>query len=202
MSAQDTVAIDIARVDWFDAFFSRMGSPSAEKILEAIGAADVDLQALEETGDLAEMAMSGWAYWTLYIKGYLDYSAGGQVTWDNVYLRYLVGYFGPRNHDPGLRETLVDPNAAVHRVALRYRDFDRFRNLQTSHPNGSPIDPPVLTIVDPPPDHAKVVYEAGTGREVLPAVVDGYHRIFLARLFGARDLKAQVMVAAGASQLL
>ena len=148
------------------------------------------------------MAMSGWAYWTLYIKGYLEYSAGGRVTSDNVYLRYLVGYFGPRNHDPGLQETLIDADAALLRVALRYRDFDNFRHAGKFAPDQGSIDPVVLTIVDPPPDHAKVLYEAGTGRAFPPAVVDGYHRIFLARLFGTMEFRAHVMRASEANQPL
>lgn len=201
MSTQRNVAIDIARVDWFDTFFTRTAGQTADEILDEIGSLDVEVDSMEETGDLAEMAMSGWAYWTLYIKGYLDYSARKVVASDNVYLRYLVGYFGPRGHDPGLQDVLIDTDAALSRVTLRYWDFDIFRTQRPIGRDVPAVDPVVLTIVDPTPDHAKVLYDARTRQALPPVVVDGYHRIFLAGLFRVPELQAKISFGAEPNQL-
>lgn len=189
MSALHTIAIDITRVDWFDQFFSRFVQPDAAKVIDSAAAEPIALEATDQTDDFAIMAMSGWSYWALYIKGYLEYSALGEVAPDNVYLRYLVAHFGPRGYDPGIQTLLRDVAATQSRVTLRYQDFDAFRRGE----EGSTVDQVVLTIIEPPPLHAKVLHDAHTGEQLPPSVVDGHHRIFLARLFRTRTLSARVV---------
>ena len=59
-------------------------------------------------------------YWFLFLKGYLRYAETGEVEDHNIYLDYLVRYYGPRNHDPGIAFELCQPDLARARAGWRF----------------------------------------------------------------------------------
>jgi hypothetical protein len=188
MAEARSVSIDVTRVEWFDSFFKRVAGWSPQEVFDALGALDIRIDDDSLSADL-ELAMSGWAYWAFYIKGYLEYVEAGNVTPDNIYVRYLMAHFGPNRFDPGLSDVLVNDQVAAARVWLRFRDFDAIASATTDD-GTTPVDPVILLVDDSNSDHAKVVYDGTTGERLPPALIDGYHRIFVARLFGLRSLAA------------
>jgi hypothetical protein len=188
MAEARSVSIDVTRVDWFDPFFNRVAGWSPQEVFDALRALDMRIDDDSLSADL-DLAMSGWAYWAFYIKGYLEYVEAGSVTTDNIYVRYLMAHFGPNRFDPGLSDLLLNHQVAAARVALRFQDFDAIASATTVE-DATAVDPVILVVDDPNNDHAKVVYDGTTGEPLPPAVIDGYHRIFVARLFGLRSLAA------------
>ena len=187
--------VDVSRTArWYDRFFSTLQFGSAEELLAAVAGIQVDVDSIARSHDLMQKeVLSGWAYWLLYIKGYLQYVDTERVDSGNVYYDYLVRYFGPRGHDPGLCSALADPHTAAERVARRFRDFDIFRNHEGREPSGLDNIAPVTVILrDPPPHDASPVYGVGSDAPLM-ANIDGYHRLFLARLFGIEALRCEVV---------
>lgn len=189
-----TSLIDVVRtVRWCDRFFSTFVFNSPGDLLEAIASTDCEVAPMVKSGDLSEYFMSGCTYWTLYIKGYLQYRKSGEVDPHNVYYAYLTTYFGPEKRDPGLSKTLADSSAARARVLKRFHDFDQFR----AHA-GDPqrllehISPVKVTCRVAPTTDAKPIYLIGSD---LPfrASIDGYHRLFLARLFALDRLRCEIV---------
>ena len=189
--------LDGRRTPLTDKFFSTLGFDSTEDLLAAIAGMDLDVDTMAKSHDLAGLPLGGWIYWVLYTKGYLQYKSTGTIGEGNVYYYYLTRYFGPRAHDPGLVETLADPHATVELIARRFRDFDFFRSKVVHDPGAAEhVDPVTVIISEPPPnpDDAMPVYEVGSDAPLLASVIDGYHRLFLGRLFGVERLTCRVRV--------
>jgi hypothetical protein len=130
--------------------------------------------------------MSGWSYWLLYVKGYLQYREGGHVGDANVYLKYMTSHYLEGSHDAGLAAQFDDSDAAD-RLAYRFREFD-------SMLRGAPPSPITVVVREMPPANAKILYEVDSGAPVVASLIDGYHRLFVARLIGLAELAAEVIV--------
>jgi hypothetical protein len=176
--------IDCERTPWNDCFFQRFPYGEIGELFAQLEALELDLALLADTDDLKRAALSGWTYWTLYLRGYLEYCREGRVDDQNIYLSYLIRYFGPLGHDPGLKDTLADSLAAKRRVALRFRDIDSLRMGPQSSQSGSPQFKPItLKVVSQPSRPAKELYRKNDSDPLPPALIDGYHRLFLGRMF-------------------
>ena len=173
---------DVARTPWCDPFFRTWAFPTPEDLLAAVDGMQVDVDLLARGSDLRR-ALSGWGYWTLYIKGYLEHKRTGRLDPDNTYLRYLGDYFRAHLHDPRLLNYMSDPSRAAAMVERRYRDFDVFRSagsdLQGLFEEVRAVE---VVRVDPSTPGAHAVYLRGKHRPLF-GTIDGYHRRFLARLF-------------------
>jgi SAM-dependent methyltransferase len=184
--------IDVQRTPWFDAFFSAWSFESPEDLLTAVESTALDLEAISRNRDLHGQGLSGWTYWFLYLKGYTQYVDAGAVTDSNVYYRYLTEYF---EQDEGLAPVLRDREAARTRIGRRFEDFSRLAADPEAQPEFEPI---TIWTEEPPPVDAKLVFVDGASAP-LPAVdIDGYHRLFAARLHGLERVPAEV-VSKGAS---
>jgi SAM-dependent methyltransferase len=186
--------VDVSRsTSWYDSFFSTLQFDSAEELLEAVAEMWIDVDTMVKGHDLRRQVMSGWVYWLLYIKGYLQYVDAGQVDKGNVYYDYLMRYFGPQGQDPGLHNVLAAPHTTAERVKWRFRDFELFRNHGVYEPKvEDSISAITLIVRDRPTFDAKFVYEVGSDTP-LQASIDGYHRLFLARLFDIKALRYETV---------
>jgi hypothetical protein len=189
--------VDGTRTPLTDKFFSTLDFDSAEDLLAAVASMELDLDAVAKCHDLAWDALGGWVYWVLYIKGYLQHKNSGMLGRGNVYYDYLTKYFGPRDYDPGLTRILADPAATTELISRRFRDFDFFR-FRIAHDSDEArhVDPVTVILSEPPPneDDAMRVYEVGSDAPLLASIIDGYHRLFLARLFKVERLPCRVFM--------
>jgi SAM-dependent methyltransferase len=179
--------IEVQRTPWFDAFFSAWSFERPEDLLAAVRSTDVELETLARNRDLSGQGLSGWAYWYLYLKGYTQYLEADAVADSNIYYRYLTEYF---EQDEGLAPVLRDREAARTRVGRRFEDFGRLAANPGEQPQFEPI---VIWTQEPAPVDAKLVFIEGSSAP-LPAVdIDGYHRLFAARLHGLERVPAEVV---------
>jgi predicted RNA methylase len=188
--------IDGRKTPLSDKFFSTWNFDSAQDLLAAIAGMELDVDTVARCHDLARDVLGGWVYWVLYIKGYLQHKSTGTIGQGNTYYDYLTKYFGPRAHDPSLVRILADPTAATELVARRFEDFDLFRDHAAHDPSEAVhIDPITVVLSNPPPneDDAMVVYEVGSDAPLLAIIIDGYHRLFLARLFSVERLPCRIL---------
>lgn len=193
--------IDVSRTCLQQRFFSRFEFNSTEELLSKVAGMQINLDTIAGSDDLRRGVYSGWAYWLLYLKGYLQYTECGTICSDNIYVDYLTRYYGPRAHDPGLQQyhdpglhqVLADPQSRIERVAWRFRDTESFRKHASRDMSWLDGVAPVRVVVsDPPPQHPLLVYEIGSNIPLKASLVDGWHRLFSARLFGIPKLRHKV----------
>ena len=170
-------------------FFDEVPFSNADDLLTSVREMEINLAQVADDPDLAKSVYSGKTYWLLFLKGFCQYLATRTVGAGNVYFEYITNYYAPRRHDPGISDALSDPLFAIERIAARFRDAERFRqNPQTYLP--APIR--IFRSGDPRIDRLEVC-DADTGEIVHASAVDGWHRLFAARLFGAVTLPAEVV---------
>jgi hypothetical protein len=128
----------------------------------------------------------------LYLKGYWQYVESRSVDAGNVYYQYLKhGYL--QDPDPCLALKVADVSGARGVVERRFADFDTFRAHQGDQGLAEELDALIVVVSEPPPAESYVpVYLFDPHRLVLARVIDGYHRLFLARLFGLKRLRCTI----------
>jgi predicted RNA methylase len=186
--------IDVSKTWWYDNFFSTLEFSLTEDLLAMVANMEIDARTIARCHDLSKNGIAGWIYWLLYVKGYTQYMSTGALDSGNVYYDYLTQHIDPQAQDPGLVTELATPSSAAERVTRRFRDLDFFRNRVAQDPSeANNIDPIIIIVRDPPPNTAKWVYEVGTETPLQASMIDGFHRIFAARLFGAERLPCEVI---------
>jgi hypothetical protein len=188
--------IDIKRTCLQERFFSSFAFDSAEELLAAVAGMHIDLDSMIRNRDLSVFVYSGWVYWSLFVKGYLQYSETGVINEGNIYYDYMTRYYLPRAYDPGLSSQLADSATVIERITLRFRDFTFFRNELAHNPGGLEQMAPIeVTVSDPPPPEgqALLIYESGAETPLAARLVDGWHRLFLAKLFGIEMLRYEII---------
>ncbi|HET9198117.1 MAG TPA: class I SAM-dependent methyltransferase [Solirubrobacterales bacterium] len=181
------MSIDVQQTPWLDAFFSSWSFESPEGLLAAVRSTDLDLEAATRNRDLSNQGLSGWTYWFLYLKGYTQYAEAGEVADSNVYYRYLTEYF---EQDEGLAQVLRDREAARTRVRRRFEDFEGLAAGAGEQPEFEPI---TIWTQEPAPVDAKLVFVDDSSAPLLAVDIDGYHRLFAARLHGLDRVPAEVV---------
>ena len=134
-------------------------------------------------------------YWLLFLKGYLQYSKSGTIGPSNVFFDYLTGYYGSGidyGGDPGVRSMLNDPEEAVALVRRRFEDMDLFRN-EPSEQAIERIEPIRVYAGQQQDGAAHHVFEAGKSMRHLARGIDGWHRLFAAKVFGAPTIRAEII---------
>ena len=177
--------VDVRRTGLHDRFFFTFQFDTANELLDAVAGMQIDLPTLARCHDLRRM-YNGWLYWFLYLKGYIQYTESGTVGNGNVYFDYLTRFYVGQDHDPGLRREVDDSHVVVERVVRRVRDVDLFRKNPVAGPNSwrDEVAPVRIIVSDPPPDNPLLVYEVGSDSPLNARLLDGWHRLFSARLFG------------------
>ena len=188
----DRVWIDPLKTPWYDRFFEAWAFDSPQELFRALSGFTLKLRPWSRSQDLRRSGLSGWVYWVLYLRGYLQYLDEYDVTLHNLYLQYLVEYFGPQGHDPGLKSLLADRTRARARVILRYEEIGRFERFDVGRDTTLEVDPITLVVGGDGSSRDKVLHLSKSGVALLPGCVDGYHRLFLGRLFGLAALPCDV----------
>lgn len=186
--------IDVRRTCLQKRFFSMFEFDSTDELLTAVARIEVDLESIARSRDLYEHVYSGWVYWLLYLKGYLQYVEKGGVDSDNIYYAYLTRYFAQARHDPGLRQ-FSDPRRVVERILWRFRDLDVFRGAASRDRSSVDGMSPVRLIVreSPGEEDTLIVYESNSAQPVRARLIDGWHRLFAAKLFGIEEFPCELL---------
>ena len=102
---------------------------------------------------------------------------------DNAYRLLLARHW---QNDPGREQDLRDESRLTALIRRRFDDFELFRSRRDAAAETEPIR--IVVPEGPPAPIAtrsiKRVYELGREVPVETNTVDGYHRLFLAQLFG------------------
>jgi SAM-dependent methyltransferase len=186
--------VNVGKTCLQERFFVRFNGDSTSEILSAIEAMELDLDALAESDDLKKSVYSGWAYWTLFLKGYLQYAHESHVHAGNIYYDYMMNYYAPRQHDPGLANVFADANTAAKRITQRFEDFDLFRNSAGEHEGVlDKLAPIKIFVGDVPEPHKLLVHVCQSDTPLVADAVDGWHRLFSAKLWNVEKLACQVI---------
>lgn len=189
-------SIDVDRTCLQAKFFSMFQYDSAADLLAAVREQPINLAALAENRDLRVEVYSGWSYWLVYLKGYLQYRLTGAIGRGNVYYDYLTEYYIPRSHDAGLCETLTNSTGVIQRISQRFQDLERLDpQVAKGRQQGHQLAPIRISLTDPPPPEwlALQLWEPGSSVPLLAALVDGWHRLFAAKLFGAKQVRCEIV---------
>jgi hypothetical protein len=181
--------IDTTRTEWYDRFFSTLEFDSAEELLA--GLPEFELGAIARCRDL-ELFLEGWLYWVLYLRGYLEYRHTGVVDERNVYSEFMTRFYLPSGYEPPLAEAMRDPRSRLERITRRYRDCALLHQMGS---NGSrnleAVDAVAVSLCNSSRGVHRYVYEAGSSTPLPASWIDGYHRLFAARLFGVERLQCE-----------
>ncbi len=178
------VYIDPALTSWCDPFFAQHAGLTGEQVLRLVARQELDVDEAAAADDMKIYPLAGVTYWLVYLTGYCEYRSRHLAVEHNLYLDYLRRYFHPRGHDPGLTSVLVDPKLAAERVRLRFTDLDIMRVAAPNWPRQlSPVRAGLKGIA--PPAGVAVV-DTATEEAIDVAWIDGYHRLFSARLLHVR----------------
>jgi hypothetical protein len=173
-------------------FFSAHKGIDGETLLERARKLDIDLERAAQDDDLARSVYSGRLYWEIFLKGYAQYLEGYALGPGNIYYDYIVDYYAPRGHDPGVAFALRDPVFALHRIASRFLDLDQFRHSPRRY-----VPTPVQLETGGGAADPLLVYEPRSDEPLVASRVDGWHRLFAARVFGATKVPGEVVGRAG-----
>jgi hypothetical protein len=175
-------------------FFMMFRFDSPDELLDAIDRMDADVAALEKSVEIRNLGAEGWIYWYLFTKGYLHYASTGTIEEGNPYFDYLVHHYVVHGHDRGALPDLSEHRLAVERVARRYRDFDSLRRIGAEHPDPPTGTKPVrVTTGDEPRDPPLHLYEVDADEPLPVKNIDGWHRLFSARLSGLRKFPCEAL---------
>ena len=189
-------SVDIDRTCLQTKFFSTFQYESTADLLAAVQEQPINLAALAENRDLKLDVYSGWSYWLLYLKGYLQYRLSGTIGRGNIYFDYLTEYYIPRSHDAGLCETLTNSSAVIQRISQRFQDLERLDpQVAKGKQQGEQLAPVRVSVTDPPPPEwlALPIWEPRSESPLRAALVDGWHRLFAAKLFGAKQVRCEIV---------
>jgi hypothetical protein len=186
--------IDTQRTCLQERFFSHFGFDTMSDLIVAVSEMRVGLDSIARSRDIRAELYSGWIFWFLYLRGFLEFRETNCLEEDNVYLQYMVRYYGPRRHDPGLAYLVDDPIATRERVLARFHDCLTFATAQE---NGNydldDVPPVIVTVTEAAPPYPLRIFPLGAAESVSGSMVDGWHRLFGARVFGVRSLPGQVV---------
>jgi SAM-dependent methyltransferase len=186
--------LDVQRTALQELFFERWRLPRGERLLSEVRAMDLDLDRVAEAPDLISTPYGGQTYWLIFLRGYCQFQDAGTLGPGNIYYDYITKYYAPRGHDPGLCEAFKDRLFALQRVAARFGDVDRFRHSPHAY---VPEPVTVFQSSDAASDQL-TVFELERNEPLHACAVDGWHRLFAARVFGATAISAEVMDAPSA----
>ena len=182
-TSPDIRPIDVRRIRWYERFFKKFEHQDAGAMLETIQSMAVDVDELALNGDLVANDLGGWVYWLAYLKGALQFTATKSVALDNAYRLLLARHW---QNDPGREQDLRDESRLTALIRRRFDDFELFRSRRDA---GAETEPIRIVVPEGPPApiatrSIKRVYEFRREVPVETNTVDGYHRLFLAQLFG------------------
>jgi SAM-dependent methyltransferase len=181
------IHIDTRRTTLQKRFFDVFGFENTVDLLAAVRSTSVDVDAMARSRDNRQLGYSGWLYWFLFLKGYLQFRDGKGAGAGNIYHDYLVNHYVP---DPGVEIALSTPAGAQEYVQRQFEDADCCRQNPESA-----VDRIVpLFVSGPNRDHGGYlqVFAHGCDQPLRARRVDGWHRLFSARVFGVPWLRGKI----------
>jgi hypothetical protein len=198
----DMRLVDVQRTCLQRRFFDAFAFDSPADLVAAVEGMRIDVEAISRSLDARKLVYSGWVYWFLYLKGFLDYRTTGNRGPGNVFYDYLTGHYGEAGDssaDPGVKHFLEQPGEAAEVVRRRFRDMEIFEGGLAEE--ASAVAPLRVYPAEHEDATAHRVFERGRPAPLLARGIDGWHRLFAARVFGAETLPAAVMRASAESAL-
>jgi SAM-dependent methyltransferase len=183
----DIRTIDVRKTPWYDRFFDAFAFNSAQDLLTAVEKMEFDVDSLARNRDLRK-DLGGWTYWLAYLKGALQWERDGDVTEGNAYYDLLARHW---KNDPARATDLGDSDRLRALIRRRFEDFKVFRTDREAPLKTAPLR---LVVANGPPTPSvtrdvKRIYVVGSEVPVETSTFDGYHRLFLARLFGHTQVR-------------
>jgi methyltransferase family protein len=173
-------------------FFEAWDYHSAEDLLSAVAAAEIPVDALAANRNVSRHGYSGWGYWFLYLKGWLHWRATGEAGAGNPYFEYMTRHYAPAAADAALGRALGDPAVAEERIRRRFEDLDRF-DAAGGKDVAEEVAPIRAIVGTTPPRVPLELTPAGGGKPIPARRIDGWHRLFGARLLGVPRLRAEIV---------
>jgi SAM-dependent methyltransferase len=185
----DIRLMDVSRTRLQEKFFSAFEFDSSEELLAAVDGMEIDVGALARSHDSRYAGYDGWVLWLLYLKGFLQYTQSKEVGPGNAYFDYVAEYHDQVG-DPVV--TLeVGWDTAADYVKRQFENMERMR-ARASDPALVEEIPPLRAIVKEEEKGSLYVYEPGANHPIVAARVDGWHRLFAARVFDVPALRIEV----------
>jgi len=175
-------------------FFGVFAFDSRAELFAAVGDMTVGVDTIVESEDSKRLVYSGWVYWFLFLKGYLEFARVGELREDNSYLDYLVRYYGPRRHDPGLADVMASPQRTFERVTQRFALARKAAETAEQAGGVWQVEPVVVYADGSEDDPDLFVFAVGSTDPIVGKLVDGWHRLFVARLFEVKGVPARMVV--------
>jgi hypothetical protein len=186
--------IDPQRTCLQERFFGVFSFDSREELLATISEMTVGVDTISQSRDSKLLVYSGWVYWFLFLKGYLEWAQAGALRDDNTYLDYILRYYGPREHDPGLADVIASPEQARERVERRFQLMAAASEVAERTNGDWQVEAVVVYAGEAPPDAELCVFPVGLDHPVVGKLVDGWHRLFVARLFDVASLPGRIVI--------
>jgi SAM-dependent methyltransferase len=185
----DIRLMDVSRTRLQEKFFSTFEFDSSEDLLTAVDRMEVDVGTLARSHDSRFAGYDGWVLWLLYLKGFLQYSKTKEVGPGNAYFEYVSEYH-EQVGDPVV-SLEVGWDTAAEYVKRQFENMDRMRS-RASDPALVEEIPPLRAIVKDDQKGTLYLYEPGAEHPIVAARVDGWHRLFAARVFDVPHLRIEV----------
>jgi hypothetical protein len=190
----NTRSIHVGKTSWYDRFFTMFKSDCLDDLLEAVAGFELDVDRLTKLYDLKRTGLSGWVYWLLYLKGYSQYVQSRCLDSRNVYVQYLQRHAAEQRHDPGLAALLRQMPEVVQRTRRRFEDAERLLGEPTIRNRAlTELAPLTLVVREPVSRRSLVVYVTHSEQPLRVSALDGFHRLFLARLAGVPSLRCRIV---------
>ena len=182
--------VDVARTVLQRKFFDTFNFETTDELLAAVEGMNVDVTALARSRDARVEGYDGWVLWFVFLRGYLEYARTRNVGPGNPYFDYLSAH-----HDQAL-DPIVGQNvgwgSTLEYIMGQFEGTDRMRNAAGA-PDVSEEIPPITVFTGDGAVQRTLVYETGAPEPVGATRVDGWHRLFSARLFEVPELRMEVI---------
>ena len=182
--------VDVARTVLQRKFFDTFNFDTTDQLFAAVEGMSVDVTALARSRDSRVEGYDGWVLWFMFLRGYLEYARTGKVGPGNAYFDYLSAH-----HDQALDPVvaLAAGRGSTREYIMRqFEGTDRLRDA-AGRPEVSEEIPPIQVFTSDRAVQRTLVYEPGAPEPIGATRVDGWHRLFSARLFEVPQLRMEVI---------
>jgi len=182
---KSTLDVKKSEFRFLDAVFSTLSGFEGirDNVVDAL---TTTLSACQNVEDDSVKVTAGKSYWIAMMQGYVEYKKAGRITEDNTYLKAFKKTLETVPFDAALSEKLNTFDAISLRLLLRFKDVDAMVQGGSAAAAITPVR--IMKF-----SHERGKYRLRHGEfdmDVYCDLLDGYHRIFWAKLLGLNKLNA------------